>query len=129
MLAYHDKWLALQYNPADSTIKLNYNVGLNTVKYSKNNLLVTRDYLDFYADDPRATFAGNKHFTVLQSEPIFGLDAEAKSAYNLETGRVIPSVGLDLRIGKFHLEGQNYWSPKNTAFRQVIAIGYKQKIF
>jgi len=130
LLAYNDKWLSFKYDPRDSTVlDFKYDARLSQVKFGKRHLFSNTPVIDFYGDDPRITFGGFNHFSVAVPQPLFGLSADAKAAYILKTGQVVPSVGLNLRVNNFYLEGRNYWSPAGNSFRQLVALGYRQNIF
>lgn len=129
-LAYKDKSISFSYDPRDSTMHdLFVNLHLTQVKLNKRKLFSSIPVYDFYADDPRVTFSGFNHFTVAVPPPLIGLTADVKSAYDFKSGHLIPSVGLSFRVGKFSIEGRNYWSVRNQQFQQLLSLSYRQTIF
>jgi hypothetical protein len=129
-LAYKDKSISFSYDPKDSTMHdLFVNLHLTQVKLNKRKLFSSTPVYDFYADDPRVTFSGFNHFTVAVPPPLIGLSADVKSAYDFNSGHLIPSVGLNFRVGEFSVEGRNYWSVRNQQFQQLLSLSYRQTIF
>jgi hypothetical protein len=132
MLVFHDNALSFYYNPADSTVRdFSLDLHLNQVKMNKRKWLTNTPVYDFYADDPRVTFSGFNHFVVAVPPPAFGLVADAKTTYDFRSKNFYPSVGLDIRVGKFNLEGREYGFIKDDRFdhSHLLSLSYKQTIY
>jgi hypothetical protein len=128
ILAYNDHAISFKYDPRDSTVRnLLINLKLTQVKYSKPKLFSNKAVIDFYADDPRVQFSGFNHFSVALPPPVFGLTTDAKASYLIKTGRIVPSIGIDLRVGNFHLEERNFYLQNQV--QQMASFGYRQTIF
>ncbi len=130
LLAYKDSAVSFAYDPRDSTLRnLLVNLRINEVKYSKRKFLSETPVYDFYANDPRVTFSGFTHFSVAVPPPLFGLTADVRAAYLISTGAIVPSVGVNARLGKWYLEGRSYIAPRSLKAQQLISFGYKQTLF
>ncbi len=130
LLAYNDHALSFKYDARDSTVRdFKVNLNISQVKYRRPKLFGGIPLYDFYSDDPRVTFSGIDHFTVAIQPPIFGLTADAKTAFVFNTGHVVPSVGLDFRVGNFHFGGREFYSPAFKRFQQLASVSYQYNIF
>ncbi len=126
-LNYSDKWLHLAYNPIDSTALLGYDASLTSVRFYKKSwipLIKPLDYIDFYGDDPRITINGVRHFKVIPAPPLFGLSADVKTSVVFPL-RIVPSLGLGLRINKWTLEGREYFDSRTNKARPLVSASYK----
>lgn len=127
LLSYTDKHMHLTYNPRDSTLNWTYNVNLTSVRYNKPTWLPFikgASILDFYTDDPRVTINGVNHLTVQQTDPLLGISGNVKASYDFNSGRVIPSAGVDFRVGHTIFGTRYYYSFRDKQFKPMASVSY-----
>lgn len=134
VLAFNDPWLSVKYSPLDSVLNLHYDAKITATRFFRYpipfiHFIKSQDYIDFFGDDPRMTINGVKHATFTQPDPLFGFSADAKASYLINSGRLVPSFGADLRVGKFYFEGREYYSIRNDKFLPMVSVGYKYLSF
>lgn len=130
ILAFNDHWLHLDYNPLDSLLNFHYDASITSTRFYRYpipflHFIKSPDYIDFYGDDPRMTINGIKHYTVSDVPPLFGLTADIQAGYGLNSGRFVPSAGIGVRIGRFIMEGREFYSFRSNSFQPMVSAGYR----
>lgn len=129
-LSYADKWMHLSFNPADTMLDFHYDAKLTATRFFRYpipflHFIKSPEYIDFYSDDPRMTINGVNHLTFTQPAPLFGFSADARATYFINSSRLVPSVGADLRIGRFIFGAREFYSTKTNKLSPAVAMGYK----
>ncbi|MGZ3983395.1 MAG: hypothetical protein ACXVJE_19360 [Mucilaginibacter sp.] len=122
--SYRDKWLQLDYDPKNNQAALAYNVNILTGKFTPASWLPFTSkppLLDFSTDDTRAVINHVEHFTAIIPQPFVGFTADFKAMYLIDTRQIFPSIGANLRLGRWHLEGRAYYDQK---VRQAVGLSY-----
>lgn len=121
---YEDKWLQVFYYAITHKADVLYNVNITTGKFTPGTWLPFTHkppMLDFSADDPRAHINNVEHFTAIIPEPFIGFTGNFKGYYDLDTRQIIPAVSAGIRLGRFHIEDNFYYSQK---LKQAIGLSY-----
>lgn len=129
-LDYSDPFLTFRFNPDDSTAYLNYRAKILSAMFYRYpipflHFFKTPSYIDFYGADKRITIDGVDHMIIQQPDPLFGLTADVKTSYMINSGHLVPSFGAGFRVGKFTFEGREYYSIKNDHFQPAVSASYK----
>jgi hypothetical protein len=121
---YKDKWLQLYFYLKTRQADVQYNVNITTGKFTPASWMPfvrKSPVLDFSADDPRATINNVEHLQAIIPEPAIGFTADIKGLYDVNTGTIIPAVGANLRLGRFHIADNFYYYQKA---RQAVTVSY-----
>jgi len=124
ILYFRDKWLDASVNLKDSTFNLSYDADITTTKFNrwKFSPLPSRiSAYDFYGDDPRMTIIGAKHLLIEQPDPFFGVKVQARTSYDIHSGNLIPSAGVELKLGPFDLGGRYYYSIAHGQWQPIVS--------
>lgn len=99
---------------------------LTGTQYFKNKFLWWRynPVFDLSIDDPNATINGYRSFTVTQPDQLFNIKAQIRTDYYFSTGRIVPSTGIAIDVGKFDFSGRYYWSYKYQKLQPVLSVAY-----
>jgi hypothetical protein len=121
---YHDAHLDIGYNTLTNRADLVYHVNIITGRFTPASWLPFSHkpaLLDLSADDPRSIINNVQHLSTIVPEPFIGFAADVKGMYNVDTRQIIPSVGANLRLGRFHVEGRAWY---NQTLKKGVALSY-----
>lgn len=115
LFQYSDNHLSLLYDTKTNQANVDYHVNIITGKFTPASILpfISRPaVLDFSTDDPRATIDNVQHMSTLIPAPRVGFAADLKALYDLDSHKIFPSAGANLRLGRWHLEDRFYYDQK-----------------
>lgn len=121
---YQDAHLSLTYHTLSNQADVFYHVNIITGKFTPGSWLPfthKAPVLDFSTDDTRATIGNVEHISVQIPEPLFGFAADVKGTYLLDTKQIVPSIGANIRLGRWHLEDRAYY---DTRVKQAASLSY-----
>lgn len=125
IIRYVDKYADINYNPADTTFGLKYNIDLRDVRYSKKSGFLglrSTNVIDLYSEDPRVKINGVERYSLEVPEADFGLRGQIKAQYNLRSKSVTPAVTLEANYRSYTLESNLFYNISTKAWTPVIGI-------
>jgi hypothetical protein len=131
VLYYQDKYIRIAYHPGkDSsdygTFDYKNNEHLTITQYVKRNWLLgaNHHYIDIMSDNPNTSIAGVRALTITPDQSSFGFKGQLRAAYDFASGRMVPSAGVVVSIGKFDFAGRYYYNHQLQKFTPIISAAY-----
>lgn len=130
IIRYVDKYADINYNPADTTFGLKYNIDLRDVKHTKNSGFLglrSTNVIDLYSPDKRVTINGVERYSIEIPEPDFGLRGQVKAQYNIGTKSFTPAATLEANYKSWTVEGNLFYNTKTN--KVTPTVGIKKDLF
>ncbi len=131
VLYYKDPYIRIAYHPGNDstdngTFDYRNNEHLTITQYVKRNWLLgaNHHYIDIMSDNPNTSIDGVRALTITPDQSSFGFKGQLRAAYDFASGRVIPSAGIVISLGKFDFAGRYYYNYQLQKFTPVVSAAY-----
>lgn len=115
---YSDKWLSIDaFRSNDSVFRINRvwaDMSINKIDYSRKKYWLVgknENLAKIWYNSPYARVEGLETVTVRQKEPLFDVNLNAEGKYLHNQKEVLIGPSLNIKIGRFGLDGGYYINP------------------